>query len=164
MQNFAAPQAGGLLRILFLWQREMSIKTIREERLVFMKTFYRKNRIIIFIVVIAGCVGSQIFQAIPIDLDRAAAPKQTIDVIAKDYDFVPETIKVREGTLLTLNVKSVEGTHGMQIYVFGIDERLDEGKTVVIELYAAKKGEYNFKCSHFCGIGHLGMNGKLIVE
>jgi cytochrome c oxidase subunit II len=129
-----------------------------------MKTFYRKYRIIFLLVVVAGCVGSQLFQAVPSDVDRGSAPKQTIEVTAKDYEFNPETITVKEGTLLTLKVKSIEGTHGFQVAAFGINEQLKEGNTVVIELYAAKKGEYAIKCSHFCGLGHFGMHGKLVVE
>jgi cytochrome c oxidase subunit II len=129
-----------------------------------MKTFYRKYRLIIFLAALAGCVGSQLFQPVPTDVDRKSVPKQTIEITAKDYEFIPETITVKEGTLLTLKVKSVEGTHGFQISAFGINEQLKEGNTVVIELYAAKKGEYNIKCSHFCGIGHFGMHGKLVVE
>jgi heme/copper-type cytochrome/quinol oxidase subunit 2 len=71
---------------------------------------------------------------------------------------------VKEGTLVTLSVTSTNGTHGFQLNAFGIDERLDEGTTKEIEFYASKKGEYPFKCSHFCGLGHLGMNGKIVVE
>ncbi len=47
---------------------------------------------------------------------------------------------------------------------FGIDETLDENVMKVVEFYAGEKGEYGIRCSHFCGIGHLGMTGKLIIE
>ena len=45
-----------------------------------------------------------------------------------------------------------------------IDETLERDQTELIEFYASQKGEYEFKCSHFCGIGHLWMNGKVVIE
>jgi cytochrome c oxidase subunit 2 len=111
-----------------------------------------------------GCGASQQFVAVPSDINRETVPKQTIDVIAKDFEFIPDTIRVKEGTLVTLNIKSIEGTHGFALGVFGIDERLDEGVTKTVEFYAAKKGEYGFKCSHLCGLGHFGMTGTLVIE
>ena len=112
----------------------------------------------------SACGSSKQFDAIPSDLDTQNVPRQTIDVTAESYKFTPEVIRVNAGTLVTLRIKSIEGTHGFQLGAFGIDERLDENEPKVIEFYASKKGEYGFRCSHFCGIGHLGMTGKLIVE
>ncbi len=37
-------------------------------------------------------------------------------------------------------------------------------ETRTVTFYAGKKGEYGFHCSHFCGIGHMGMTGKIIVD
>jgi len=111
-----------------------------------------------------GCGESQQFVAVPSNLDRETVPKDTIEVIAKDFEFIPDTIRVREGTLVILKLKSIDGTHGFDLGAFGIDERLDENVLKVVEFYAAKKGEYGIRCSHFCGIGHLGMTAELIIE
>ena len=111
-----------------------------------------------------GCAASQLFDAVPSKLDKGTVPKDTIEVTAQRYHFTPDVIRVKRGTLVTLKVKSVEGTHGFDLSAFGIDERLDENQVRVIEFYAGKEGEYGFKCSHLCGIGHFGMNGKLVVE
>jgi len=118
----------------------------------------------IIIVQIMGCSESQQFVAVPSNINRTTVPKDTIEVIAKDFEFIPDTIRVYEGSLVTLKLKSIEGTHGFDLGAFGIDERLDENVTKIVEFYAAKKGEYGIRCSHFCGIGHLGMTAKLIIE
>ena len=83
---------------------------------------------------------------------------------AHRYEFIPDTVRVRQGTLLKLRITSTGGTHGFALGAFGIDERLEEGVTKEIELYASRKGVYTFKCSHLCGIGHFGMNGVILVE
>ncbi|MGA9406475.1 MAG: cupredoxin domain-containing protein [Bacteroidota bacterium] len=123
-----------------------------------------KSIFIFLLLLLSACGSSKQFDAIPSNLDTQNVPRQTIDVTAESYKFTPEVIRVNAGTLVTLRIKSIEGTHGFQLGAFGIDERLDENEPKVIEFYASKKGEYGFRCSHFCGIGHLGMTGKLIVE
>jgi len=119
---------------------------------------------LVAIIILLGCSASQQFVAVPSNLDLETVPKDTIEVIAKDFEFIPDTIRVREGTLVILKLKSIDGTHGFDLGAFGIDERLDENVLKVVEFYAAKKGEYGIRCSHFCGIGHLGMTAELIIE
>ncbi len=119
---------------------------------------------LVFLIVIGGCGTSQQFPTIPPGLNQENAPKQTIDMTAQHFHFTPDEIHVKQGTLVTLKVKSIDGTHGFSLGAFGIDETIEENETKVIEFYAGQKGEYGFKCSHFCGLGHLGMNGKVVVE
>ncbi len=119
---------------------------------------------LLFLLGVEACGSSQQFAAIPSDLDRERVPKQSLDISAERYKFTPELIRVNKGTLLTLRITSIEGTHGFQLKAFGIDVRLDEHETKIVELYAGERGEYPFRCSHLCGIGHLGMTGKIIVQ
>jgi cytochrome c oxidase subunit 2 len=111
-----------------------------------------------------GCGTSQQFEAVPSDVNRNAVPIISVKMTAHRYDFIPDTVRVREGTLLKLSITATDGTHGFNLGAFGIDERLEQGETKEVELYAGRKGVYTFKCSHICGIGHLGMNGVLLVE
>ena len=113
---------------------------------------------------VIGCSASQQFVPIPPDVNRDAVERDTIEMTAEDFHFTPEVLHVKKGTLVTLKIKSIDGTHGFKLGAFGIDERLDENETKVIEFYAGQKGEYGFRCSHFCGLGHLGMTGTLIIE
>ena len=119
--------------------------------------------LLILLLQACGCGSAQQFTAIPPDLDRDSVPHQTIDMTAEDFHFTPEELHVAEGTLVTLRI-TADGTHGFSLGAFGIDERLEDGQTTVIEFYAGHKGEYGFRCSHFCGIGHLGMTGTLVIE
>jgi cytochrome c oxidase subunit 2 len=116
------------------------------------------------VLLLAGCGTSQQFVAVPTDIDRSAVPALSVTMTAHRYEFIPDTVRVPEGTLLKLRITSTGGTHGFALGAFGIDERLEEGVTREIELYASRKGAFTFKCSHLCGIGHFGMNGVLLVE
>ncbi len=119
---------------------------------------------VLAIALLAGCGSSSQFVAVPSTLDTTAVPRVTLEMTAEHYHFTPDLIRVKAGTLVTLKVTSIDGTHGFKLGAFGIDERLDEHQTKVIRFFASQKGEYGFSCSHFCGIGHFGMNGKVIVE
>ena len=111
-----------------------------------------------------SCSASKQFDPIPKNLDREKAPKETIEMTAERFHYTPDEIHVKQGTLLTLKIKSTQATHGFNIGEFGIDLTLEEGVTNSVEIYLPQKGEYTYRCSHFCGIGHPWMKGTLYVE
>jgi len=86
------------------------------------------------------------------------------DVIASQWKFSPSKIEVNEGDEVVLNVRSVDVAHGIAIPAFEINEYLSPGQTVRMEFVADRKGTFTFSCSVSCGVGHIGMIGKLIVK
>ncbi|MBI2647235.1 cupredoxin domain-containing protein, partial [Candidatus Woesearchaeota archaeon] len=80
------------------------------------------------------------------------------------FSFEPSTIEVNKGDKVRLIVTSVDVPHGFAIPEYDINERLDPGKEVVIEFTANKQGTFTVFCSVFCGSGHSGMKGKIIVK
>ncbi len=86
------------------------------------------------------------------------------EITAKQWEFVPNIIRVNLGDTVKLTITSADVTHGFNLPDFGIREALDPGKTVIVEFDADKKGTFTFACYIPCGRGHGGMNGKLIVE
>jgi heme/copper-type cytochrome/quinol oxidase subunit 2 len=51
-----------------------------------------------------------------------------------------------------------------KIDAYHIDELLRKGEQRTTEFTANESGTFAFQCSHFCGLGHKGMKGELIVE
>lgn len=99
--------------------------------------------------------------------DPEQEPESTIkefDMIAKKWDFEPDTITVNEGDTVILHITSIDVTHGFGLSAFGINKDLREGETINIEFVADQKGTFTFRCTVSCGSGHSGMNGQLIVE
>lgn len=123
-----------------------------------------KSILVIALVLLIGCGASQQFSAVPANVDKDKVPRQTVKMTAKRFSFDPEVVRVKKGTLVVLEINAVDGTHGFQLGAFGIDERIDENTTKTVEFYTSQVGEFGFKCSHICGIGHMGMTGKIIVE
>ena len=87
-----------------------------------------------------------------------------ISMTAKQWEFEPGTITVKEGQKVKLNIKSVDVTHGFALPDFGVSQRLEPGKEVTVEFTADKKGTFTFFCNVACGSGHSGMKGTLVVE
>ena len=93
-----------------------------------------------------------------------AGETKTFKMTAKKYEFLPNTIEVNQGDRVVLEITALDRDHGIGIVGLDIERDLPHNKTVVIEFVAAKKGEFTIKCTTFCGWGHFGMSGKLIVS
>ncbi len=86
------------------------------------------------------------------------------DITARQFEFIPSVIRVNKGDKVKLNVRSADVTHGFSIPELNVNENIKPCVTKTIEFTADKTGEFTFFCSVYCGAGHTGMKGKLIVE
>lgn len=83
---------------------------------------------------------------------------------AKKYEYNPPEIRIQQGERVRLLITATDRKHGFEIKEFNIKTDLPKGRETAVELVADRAGEFEFKCSSFCGFGHRGMKGKLIVE
>jgi len=97
-------------------------------------------------------------------LTAAQAAADDIKVTAKKYAFNPSVIKVKQGDHVRLVITALDHDHGFKLEAFQIDQLLKKGEATPIEFTAGKAGTFPFACSHFCGLGHKGMKGELVVE
>jgi len=94
----------------------------------------------------------------------AQSTVQKIELKASNFQFTPDTIRVKVGVPVELRIVSIEGNHGFAIPALKINERLDQGKEVVVSFTPTQTGKYPFRCSVPCGSGHMDMKGVLIVQ
>ena len=87
-----------------------------------------------------------------------------IRITAKKYEYDPAVITVSQGEHVKLVITALDHDHGFKIDAFHIDELLKKGEQTTIEFTADTTGTFPFQCSHFCGLGHKGMKGELVVE
>jgi cytochrome c oxidase subunit 2 len=104
------------------------------------------------------------------DADKKLVPSgtlaggvRTIKVVAKKYEFIPNPIVVRQGEKVRLEVTSTDVEHGLAIPAYKLNQDLKPGKTEVMEFTASQSGSFATHCSEFCGMGHMGMSGELVV-
>jgi heme/copper-type cytochrome/quinol oxidase subunit 2 len=91
------------------------------------------------------------------------ATEVTIDMKAYKYAFDPGDITVYEGQKITLNITSLDRKHGLKLEAYDINAIVEPGKPATVTFVADKTGEFPFKCSVFCGTGHMSMKGVLKV-
>ena len=106
---------------------------------------------------------------------------QVVEMTAKKYGYSPDEIRVKKGTRVQLKIRATDRTHGFKIRLYpeGTPEKgehglqmkdnhnefkLEQNQERIIEFVAVRPGTFVFRCSVFCGMGHRGMNGKVIVE
>jgi cytochrome c oxidase subunit 2 len=93
-----------------------------------------------------------------------ASEPQKITVTAKKFEFNPSRIEVKVGQPVEITFQSEDTTHGFAQKELGIEKvtfKKDEPATV--KFTPTKAGTYPFKCQKFCGMGHGGMKGEIVV-
>jgi cytochrome c oxidase subunit II len=119
--------------------------------------------LVLYLAVLAH--GRQI-TAKPKETEGEARPIQKVNVVAERFNFTPSQIKVKEGTLLEIQLSSDDTFHGFRIPSANINQIIPargRGKVNVV-FDAREKGSYAFECSRPCGAGHTMMRGVIIVE
>ncbi len=97
-------------------------------------------------------------------LAESKSKKRIIPVKAQKFSYVPNRIEAKLGETIVLAFTALDFTHGFNLPDFNLRMDLVPGKVINVELKLDKAGEYDFLCDNFCGDGHEGMSGKLIVK
>ncbi len=87
----------------------------------------------------------------------------TIKVVAKKYEFNPSTITVKSGVPVVLELTSADRVHGFNVPDLKLHAEIKPGETTRLRFTPDKPGSYPFKCDVYCGSGHPGMKGVLVV-
>lgn len=85
----------------------------------------------------------------------AFADNATINVVASNWKFTPNTIELKAGQTYTIHFTSTEGVHGVQSADLGIPmTTIAPGKGVDVTVTPKSAGTYKLPCTIFCGAGH----------
>ena len=85
-------------------------------------------------------------------------------VKAQKFEYSPSVISVKRGDHVRLTVMALDAEHGFKLDGYHIDRKVPKGKAVTVDFTADQAGGFSFQCSHFCGMGHRKMKGRLTVE
>jgi len=94
-----------------------------------------------------------------------ATQTKEVQMTAKKYEFSPNTVEVTAGTKIIFKITAEDREHGFQIA--GSKDgcvKIKKGETATVEYLAEKAGTIEFKCCVYCGLGHGGMKGKIVVH
>jgi len=97
--------------------------------------------------------------------EQAGQQAPVIKITAKKFEYSPNEIRIKTGVPVVFEFTSLDRVHGFTVPdLGGIRATIEPGKVTRLTILAPKAGTYEFHCDLFCGEGHEGMTGKIIVE
>jgi cytochrome c oxidase subunit 2 len=92
--------------------------------------------------------------------------KYEVIIVAKatPWSFTPNEIRVKAGSTVTFKIASTDVTHGFLLEGTNANIMIIPGQISVVTVKFKEPGEHQFVCHEYCGVGHGGMFGKVIVE
>jgi cytochrome c oxidase subunit 2 len=85
-------------------------------------------------------------------------------LVSRQFAFDPLEITVPAGSTVTFFVTSVDVQHGMKIQGTNFNVQVIPGHISSLTTTFDTPGIYPYVCTEFCGLGHAGMYGQVIVE
>jgi len=87
----------------------------------------------------------------------------TVRLIAQQYSFVPNCVKVPAGTPVKFRLTSADVVHGFILGTTNVNTMVVPGFVSEVRTSFAKPGDYRMPCHEFCGLGHQGMGARVVV-
>lgn len=94
---------------------------------------------------------------------RGASPR-VIPVVARKFVFVPDEIRVQAGEAVVLELSAPEVMMGFSAPGLGLRADIVPGQMTRLAFTPRQAGQFAFSCDVFCGSGHEGMDGVIVVE
>ena len=98
------------------------------------------------------------------DQVRQTVAVHEFHITSRKYEFGPSSLRVKKGEHLRLVITALDYDHGFRLDEYHLNKKIEMGKTIEVDFTADKAGTFPFRCSNFCGLGHGGMKGTLVVE
>jgi cytochrome c oxidase subunit 2 len=115
------------------------------------------------ILVLAAALGFLVLAAKTARV-RADESVPTIDIVARRFEFVPSTVRLKRGETVRLRVTSEDVTHGLFLRALSLDTDLPPDRTQEMLVTPGAPGTYTAMCHHFCGAQHGAMKLTVVVE
>jgi cytochrome c oxidase subunit 2 len=98
-------------------------------------------------------------------IGNSAGRARELHVTAKKYEFEPARLEVMQGETVRIVIRSEDSKHGFGIKELDVNTEVPKtGEPATIEFTAQEAGEFEIKCTKWCGKGHKTMKGLLVVK
>jgi len=92
-----------------------------------------------------------------------AEDEQHVSMLAMKFDYLPDTITVKKGKPVVLELSALDRIHGFDVPSLGLRTDIPPGAPTMLRFMPEKAGVFNLHCDNFCGDGHEGMIGQIVV-
>ena len=87
----------------------------------------------------------------------------TVRILAEQYTFVPQCVKVPVATPVHFRLTSADVTHGFFVEETNTNAMIVPGFITDVRAKFQRTGEYKMPCDEYCGYGHHAMAARVIV-
>ena len=87
----------------------------------------------------------------------------TVRIIAEQYDFVPNCVRVPVDTPVKFRLTSADAIHGFLLPDTNINTMVVPGFVAEVRTRFSSVKEYQMPCHEFCGLGHQAMWAHVVV-
>jgi cytochrome c oxidase subunit 2 len=117
-----------------------------------------------FIASAASVAGSVVLSALASRvIAQATSAPRVIPVVARKFVFIPGEITVKLGESVVLEFTAPEVVMGFHCPELELRTMIIPGQPARVPFTPARAGHFDFVCDVFCGDGHEGMQGHLVV-
>ena len=96
-------------------------------------------------------------------LTARGADEKVVSMTAMKFEFTPETVTLKKGEPVILELTSLDRAHGFVIPDLKLHADILPDQTARVRIVPEKAGRYGFHCDNFCGDGHEDMSGTIVV-
>jgi cytochrome c oxidase subunit II len=89
--------------------------------------------------------------------------EQRVSMQAMKFDYLPDQVTVKKGKPVVLELSTLDRLHGFDAPSLGLHTQIEPGAPTLLRFTPEKAGNYGIHCDVFCGDGHEGMAGHIIV-
>ena len=93
----------------------------------------------------------------------AAGSPRVIPVVARKFVFLPRDIHLKRGEAVVLEFTAPEVVMGFYAPDLNLRAVIVPGQVAKVPFTPEKAGTFPFLCDIFCGDGHEGMSGEIVV-
>ena len=93
---------------------------------------------------------------------EASAPR-VIKVIASKFVFTPDTIHLKKGETVELELTTEDVVMGFNVPDLKVRSDMIPGMVKRLRITPENSGKFDFVCDIFCGSGHEDMTGTIVV-
>jgi cytochrome c oxidase subunit 2 len=100
----------------------------------------------------------------PADSAGADSNLKVVSLTARQWSYDPPTITLNVGEPVVLEITSADVHHGFNLPAFGVRADAVPGTKSRVKVVPDKAGTFSFHCDYYCGSGHEGMEGQVVVQ
>jgi cytochrome c oxidase subunit II len=97
-------------------------------------------------------------------LAQSAGGEKVVKLAVKKFEYIPPTLELKKGEPVVLELTSLDRLHGFYLSALDIHADVPPNKTVSLHVNPDKVGTFEFNCDIFCGTGHEGLRGAVVVK